>query len=69
MKDTFAVFKMRAWQRDLNPVEVFHDLVEARRFVAKLEGSVPKDDPTAEWRVYYRSKTDWVRLSDISLND
>ena len=68
MEDTFAVFKMRAWQRELNPAEIFHDLLEARRFAAKLQASVTTEEPTVEWRVYRRSKTDWVKVSDFSLN-
>ena len=69
MEETFAVFKMRAWQREHHPAEIFHDLLEARRFAASLQATVSPEEPTVEWRVFRRSRTDWVKLSDFWLND
>ena len=66
MNEVFGVFQVRLWQRDFRPAEIFHDLLEARKFAAKL--TAEEKDPDMTWQVYRRSATDWVKMSDMSLN-
>ena len=71
MSEVYAVFEMNGWQRDFRPVEIFHDVLEARRFAAKLGKDNPLEGPEdlREWRVFRRTPTDWVKMSEINVND
>lgn len=66
MKETYAVFEMREWQRCFRPVEVFSDMTGAQDFARKLKEGFyahPENaDHRLDWRVYERTETDWKIL-------
>jgi hypothetical protein len=66
MKQTYAVFEMREWQRGFRPVEVFSDLAGAKDFARKLKEGFyvyPENaGQNLDWRVYERTETDWKIL-------
>jgi len=60
MSELYGVFRMRLWQRDFQPMEIFHNRDGAREFAEKLMFEETQKD--IRWVVYRRSQTDWEIL-------
>lgn len=59
----FAVFVRRTWQRDLLPLEIFHDLDEANKFIEKW-GHAFVQNENDECMIYMRTPTDWELIKN-----
>jgi hypothetical protein len=61
-KQVYAIFLMKAWQREFRPHEIFYDLNEAKNFLGKLRNEMQPRDSSFEWRLFRRTKTDWEKM-------
>lgn len=55
--EIYAVFRMNIWRRDMSPTEIFHDLIEAKRFMSSY--------PDTDWAIYRRTSTDWEKMIGV----
>lgn len=57
MSQYYAVFRMNLWIRDFQPIEIFHDPDEGRKFAEELNSK--ESEEGVRWVLYRRTPTDW----------
>lgn len=57
----FGVFKMRLWERDFSPIEIFDSQEDAINFMIKNSFHFVSSEEE-ELAIYVRSSTDWNKI-------